>query len=93
MHGQAFIYEGVLRVEEFENAAVAEQNVLEQQFSLLNKGLPETIVEVGKDDRVRANAFGDAKLEPLSAEVSNQVFGAGIGQHPADLTLQDRRVA
>ena len=92
MPGQTLIHEGVFRVQKFEDALITEQHALEQQLRLLNEGLAETAVEVGEDDRVGVNAFRDAKLEPLGAEVGDQVSGAGIGQHAADLIPQNCRI-
>ena len=79
MPGQAFIDEGVFRIQQFEYALIAQQDALEQQLRFLDEGLPETGVEIAEEDRIRVSGFCDSQLQPLGPKVGGQVARAWIG--------------
>ena len=52
----------------------------------------QVLVELGVPGQVGRGAPDCFEMEPLREEVGSQGARAGIGQHPLDLLLQDRRI-
>ena len=52
MAGQPLIHEGVVCIQQFQNAVVAEQYGVQQHLRLPFKRQPESIVKFGKDNRI-----------------------------------------
>ena len=57
MARQTLVHERVIRVQQLQNAAVAEQHIVEQQIGLAFKRQPQVVVEFGKYDRIGSDAF------------------------------------
>ena len=91
--GQALIDEGVIRVQQIDDAAILAQLAFDQQLGFLLERLAQVLVEVGKGRRIRLYRWDIAQEQPLAGEVLHQRLRARIGQHAPDLALQNGRVA
>ncbi len=85
MPGQPLVGEGIVRVNEFQDAAILAQNGTEKHLRLPPHRLAQILVEVRKLFRVRHDQVQIAELQPLTGEVFNQRIGPRIAQHPLDL--------
>ena len=57
--GQPLIQKSVVRVQQFEHAAVLAQDALEKQFGLAPESLPQALVKTGEDVRVGRERLRD----------------------------------
>ena len=80
--------EGVVGVEQVEDAAVLPHDALEEQLRLAAERLPQPVVEVGEEHLRRPRRLQVAELQPLPDEVVGQGAGAVVGEHPAHLPPQ-----
>src|ERR1700722_11887891 len=86
---QAFVHERVVRGHQIEGIAVLADDAGKKQLRLAREGLPQIVVEIRKDVRVRSNPLQVPQLQPLPGEVADERVGARIGQHALDLLRQD----
>ena len=76
MFRQTLIQERVVGAEQVEHVAIFAQDALEEQLRFAAQGLPQVVVEIGKQPRVRRDRREIAEVEPLLREVVDQRLGA-----------------
>ena len=86
---QALIEKGVVRPQQIDDAAILAQRAFDHELGFLRKRLPQVLVESREGPRIRRYPFDIAQEQPLAGEVLHQRLRALIGQHAADLALQD----
>ena len=86
--GQSLVHVGVVRGEQFQNAAVRLHDVSEKQLRFRAHGLAQLLVELREQLLVGRNCFEVPRLEPLAGEVVDYRAGFGMAQQPADLRLK-----
>src|SRR5262249_45254987 len=89
--GQAFVQKGVVRLDQFEDAAILAQHVVEKELGLLAERLTEIVIEVRVETRVRLDRLQITQAQPLTGEVGREVERAAIGEHSARLLLEHVR--
>jgi hypothetical protein len=92
MAGKSFIDEGVIRIQQVDDAAVLAHDALKEKLRLAPEGLPQVVIPVGKLFPVGDSALQVAQEEPLAGEISDQGLGPRVRQHPPHLLLEHRRV-
>ena len=86
--GQSFVHERVVARQQLEHALVLAQDAAKEQLGFTAERLPQVVVEVGEQVRVRHDAAQIAQVQPLAREVGDQRLGPRIGHHPAHLPRQ-----
>src|SRR5262245_47412497 len=90
---QTFVDERVIRVHQFERAAVIAQDVGEQHLRLAAETLADVVVEVREHQQVRRYLCLEvAKLQPLAGEVADESLGAAVRDHSLHLSGEDARL-
>ena len=79
---QAFVDEGVIRVQQIDHAPVLSNVAIEEQLGFTPEGFPKIVVETG---RFRPGVLEFSQVKPLAGEVLGQRRRFGIGQHAASL--------
>ena len=87
--GQPLVDEGVVRVEQIGNASVLADDAVEQQLDFAPHGLAQRVVEVGIQQRQRADALQAPQVQPLAREVDRQRLRPRILEHAANLALEN----
>ena len=90
--GQPLVDERVVRGQQLDDAAVLADDAVEQQLDFAPHRLAQRIVEVGIEQRQRADALQAAQVQPLAGEVHRQRLRLRILQHAPDLLLEHRRI-
>jgi hypothetical protein len=91
--GQALVHEGVLAVDEVEDAAVLAHDAVEEELGLPPHGEPQAVVEVRIALAVGRRRLEPAELEPLSGEAFHEGLGLLVREHAAHLRAHDLRLA
>ena len=89
---QAFVHERVVGAKQIEHAPVLAEHALEKELRLLAKRLAQVVVEVRKQPHVRRDRVQVAEVQPLRREVVHERLRAWVGEHPADLAFEHRRL-
>ena len=90
--GQPLVDERVVRRQQIGDAAILADDAVEQQLDFAPHRLTQRIVEVGIEQRQRADALQAAQVQPLAREVDRQRLGPRILQHAPDLLLEHGRI-
>ena len=93
MPSQALVEERVVGADQFEDAAVAAQDAIQEKIGFAAERLAQGLVEILKQQVVRRLGFNVVQEEPLLGKIGDQRLGARIGEHPARLLPQDHRIA
>ena len=91
--GQSLVHERVVARQQLEHAPVLPKDAAKEQLRFTAERLPQVVVEVGEQVRVRHDAAQVAQVQPLAREVGDERLRPRIGHHPADLPHQDVRPA
>src|SRR6185312_17087394 len=75
-----------------QNVAVLAESAVDEQTQLFEEIVADVAVQVREDRRIGLNLRQLRHVQPLEGEVGGQRLGAGIGQHPMDLGLQNLRL-
>src|SRR5437762_486763 len=89
---EPLIQECVVGVEKVHDAAVLFDYALEKQFRLTAHRLPQVIVEIRKEPRVRARSGEIPEVQPLLGETAHEGFRTRIGHHAPHLFLEYSRI-
>jgi hypothetical protein len=87
--GEAFVEEGVIGFEEGAGWCDLRGGCSsKKQFGFLAEGLAEVVVEVAEEVAAGDDGVDVTEAEPLSGEVSGEVFRAGVGEEAASLAFE-----
>ena len=84
---QPLVDEGVVRAEQFRDAAILAKDVLEKIFRLGAKRLPQVVVEIWKQPQVGTDPLELPQVQPLRTEVRDQISRAFVRPRKASSTL------
>ena len=90
--GQPLVDEGVVGVQQIDDAAVFVHDAVDEHLGFLAHGLAQVVVEIGKQRDGRSLALQAAQVQPLAGEVSDQFLRARIGEHALHLLFEHGRV-
>ena len=90
--GQSFVDEGVVRRQQFEDAAVLAQDAAEKELRFSPHRLAQAVFEIGEEKALRLQRSQVAQVEPLSGEVGDECVRARIREHPSHLLLEHVRI-
>ena len=82
----------VIRIQQFDNAAVFTDDVVEQEFHFLAHRLPQRIVKVRINQWQWTCALQAAQVQPLTGKIGGKRCGSRILKHPANLVGKNRRL-
>ena len=88
MRREPFVEERVVGADEVQDARVAEQHALEEQFGLAQHVLAQVVVPVRELEQVGRLGRDVAQLQPLLREVRDERVRARVGEHPPHLPLE-----
>src|SRR5258706_9247866 len=60
-----------------------------EELRLLTKRVPQVLVELGEQLRIRSHSLHFAELQPLRREIADERVRALVSQHAPHLPLQD----
>ncbi len=86
---QPLVDEGVVGVQQVGDLAVLLHDTGEQHLGFLAEGVAKVGVEIG---HVGLRTGEIAQHQPLTGEVLDQLLGSAVGQHPAHLPVEHRRL-
>jgi hypothetical protein len=89
---QRLVDEGVVRVEELQNAPVAGKNVLKYHLRFATHRLAKFRVEGAELVRVRRNHPQPPRFQPLPGKIPDERISLGVLEHPLDLRRQHHSV-
>ena len=89
---QPFVDERVVRAQQLEEAPVLAEGALDEQLGLAAECLAQVLVELGIVGRLALLGIEVAQTQPLAREVVDERLRAGVGEQPAGLPLQFRRL-
>ena len=69
MLGEAFVEEGIVRLDESAHAAILAHYAVEEELTFLTEGLPKVVVEIPKNIRAWNQGVDVAKPQPLPREI------------------------
>ena len=92
MSRQPLVDERVVGRQQIEHAAVLAHDALEEQLGLAPERLPQVVVEVREHDRFGTASCRLRRYSHCPAKLLTSASDRRIGQHPADLLLEHRRV-
>ncbi len=90
---QPLIEEGVIGVQQFQQAVVLAQYILEEQRRFRTEGLLQGLVEFRKHVGIRFGQFQIAQIQPLPREIIHQGLRPRIVQHAPHLLFEHHRIA
>ncbi len=82
---ETLIDEGVIRVEQIDDASIFAKNRFKHQLHFTAERQPEILIELFI---FRLRVLQVAKVQPLFGEIIHQRLRAWIGEHPLDLALE-----
>ena len=90
--GQAFVDEGVIAFDQFQQRAILADDVIKDMDNLLAHGLRQDIVILGEAlDIGPLFTSQSLQLQPLQGKPFSQGRRSGIGQHASDLLSVNKR--
>ena len=89
---EALVQEGVVRREQFEQAPVLSNQVIEEELRLPDQVLAKLAREVRIEVGLGLVVLRVLEPQPLRGEARRERLRAGVRQHPAHLRLEDRRI-
>ena len=93
MLGKTLVEKRVIGAEQVQHVPILAHDALEEQLRFPAQGLPQVVVEIGKQPCIRSGSGKVAQIQPLLREVIDQRFGTAVSQHPAHLAFEHRRLA
>ena len=64
MASQTFVEEGVIGIQEVQDAAILPQQAFKEKLRLQPERLPQVVIEIGKDLRIRPNRLPSQLIFP-----------------------------
>ena len=89
---ETLIKERVVGGHEIQNIPIFFNDALEKQQRFLLERLAQIVIEVRKLFRKRLHVFQIPQVQPLTGERRRESFSLGVGNHSANLPLEDGRV-
>src|SRR5262245_55060496 len=86
---ETLVDEREVSVEQIDDRSILTHDRAEEHLGFLLERSAEVLVEVR---RIGSDVLQLAQEQPLAGEVADQSVRAGVGEQPADLTLEHRRV-
>src|SRR5262245_50419455 len=93
MRREPFVNERIVSAHQIHDIPVVVDDAFYKHFHFAAKSLPQTLIELWEQHRIRIDLVEITNLEPLKREIRHKCLRSWVGEHPLDLLFKNNGIA